>query len=69
MEYNLIVNNMIFFTVSRLESRVRWVVMFSTYSRFGRYFYSNLYGRALRGPRDVKKSEIYFTNKTRRSNY
>jgi hypothetical protein len=29
------------------------------HSRFGHYFYSNLYGRALRGPRGVKKSDFF----------
>ena len=31
-----------------------------THSRFGHYFYSNLYGRAPRGPRGVKKSDLFF---------
>ena len=30
------------------------------HSRFGHYFYSNLYGRAPRGPRGVKKSHLFF---------
>ena len=34
------------------------------HSRFGHYFCINLYGRAPRGPRGVKKSEFFFTNKT-----
>ena len=33
-------------------------------SRFGHYFCSNLYGSAPRGPRGVKKSDFFFTNKT-----
>jgi hypothetical protein len=35
-----------------------------SHSRFGHYFYSNLYGRAPRGPRGVKKSEFFLTDKT-----
>jgi hypothetical protein len=30
------------------------------HSRFGHYFCSNLYGRAPRGPKGVKKSEFFF---------
>ena len=30
-----------------------------SHSRFGHYFYSNLYGRAPRGPRGVKKSDLF----------
>ena len=39
--------------------RLRYI----SHSRFGHYFYSNLYGRAPKGPRGVKKSD-FFTNKT-----
>ena len=34
-----------------------------THSRFGHYFYSNLYECAPRGPRGVK-TQIFFTKKT-----
>jgi hypothetical protein len=35
-----------------------------SHSRFGHYFCSNLYGRAPMGPRGVKKSDFFFSNKT-----
>ena len=34
-----------------------------SHSRFGRYFCSNLYGRAPRGPRGVKKSDFFYNLK------
>ena len=34
-------------------------LLYFTHSRFGHYFYSNLYGRAPRDPRGVKKSDSF----------
>ena len=48
-----------------LKEMINWGIHFRaniSHSQFGHYFYSNLYGRAPRGPRGVKKSEFFFYN-------
>jgi hypothetical protein len=46
-----------------IKSPKKWTFFFvrisAPHSRFGHYFCSNLYGRAPRGPRGVKKSEFF----------
>ena len=39
---------------------VKGTVYILAHSRFGHYFCSNLYGRAPRGPRSVKKSDFFY---------